>query len=198
MTRLVAMILVMLASASLAHAQGAPQVPAPAAAATGEGAVAAVPAIPAPQGQMQPMDGQPPQMQPPVAGAVPAVPTGATPAAAPDRQSMMREIQEQGREATMKANALRATDPAGANKIIQDYYEMRNEKMKQIKELDKAARVKAVEERAQKREQAKVKQAAAQAERAAVKRDARNARDKQQEVGGRGFPRDKSSGANTQ
>lgn len=196
MTRLVAMILVMLASTSLAHAQGAPQVSPPAAAATGEGAVAAVPAIPAPQGQMQPMDGQPPQMQPPVAGAVP---TGATPAAAaPDRQSMMREIQEQGREATMKANALRATDPAGANKIIQDYYEMRNEKMKQIKELDKAARVKAVEERAQKREQAKVKQAAAQAERAAVQRDARNARDKQQEVGGRGFPRDKSSGANTQ
>lgn len=193
MTRLIAMVVVMLTSTSLAYAKGTPQVPPPATAVTGEGVHAP------PQAQAPTAEGQPPAMQPPVAATVPVVPNGIAPApAAPDRQSMMRELQDQGREATIKANALRATDPVAANKIIQDYYQLRGEKMKEIKELDKATRAKAVEERVQKREQAKVKQSAAQAERAAVKRDARNARDKQQEVGGRGFPREKSSPGRTQ
>lgn len=162
MTRLVLVLALMMAGATAAHAQSgtAPQAtPQPA-----HAAVAGDAAVP-------PVKSMPPQMQgQPAAGATP--PTAAK-AAPPDPQSLMRDLQEQGREAVAKARELQATDPAAANKVMQDYYQMRNEKMR---EIQKMARTQAADERAKKREDARVKEAAAQAERAAVKRDARDDR----------------------
>ena len=110
--------------------------------------------------------------QPPVAssGSVEA-------AAAPDRQAMMRELQEQGREAVIKSRALQATDPVAAQKMMQDYYQMRQDKMKEMRETE---RTQAAEKRAQKRQQAQQKAADKKAAPAAVRRDEQNAAEKRE------------------
>ena len=183
MTRLVVMLMLMLVGTSVAHAQGSPQI-----SPTGQAPAGMVPALPqAPQvPQAQPqvpqVAGEPSAMEPQVMDA-PSNGTTEAAATAPDRQSLMRELQEQGREAATKARVLQATDPVAANKVMQDYYQLRSEKMR---EIQKTARTQAVEQRAQKREQVKVKEAAAQAERAAVRRDEKNGRDKQRQFD-RGF-----------
>lgn len=197
MTRIFAMTIIMLGCAFSAQAQDIPQQPSapPMQQAADPASGAPVAQMPAAQGQEPSVAGQPNAMQP--QPGVAGLPQGAVAgqAAPADRASMMRDLQEQGREAVNKSRALQATDPAAANKIMQDYYQLRADKMR---EMQKTARTQAAEERAKKREEAKVKAAAAQAERAAVKRDAKNARQKQQEVGGRGFPREKDSDRKTQ
>lgn len=185
MIRFIAVLICMVVGVTHAHAQ-APNMPVPGAGNVAQGippaggapvegaAPPAQPGAPQAAGQGGEMGGLPPSAEQAITET--GVPGTQAEAAAPDRQAMMRELQEQGREAAIKARQMQATDPAGARKVMQDYYQMRHDKMK---EIEKAARTRAAEQKAQKREQAKARETAVQAQRAAAtERESRTIRDK--------------------
>ncbi len=124
-----ALIAMVFAAVSVAHAQGTAPPSAPPATpqeARGGEAVAqdTTPAAPAPQ------YGVPPP------GAVPITPQQAI--QEQGRQHVMRGLQEEGRVAYEKARAMQATDPAGAQKVMLDYHQARQDKMKALREAERA------------------------------------------------------------
>ncbi len=133
MTRLAALLALMLSAATFAHAENSPP------AVPSDAAKAAPPPVAAKAGEVPVAAPAPDATKTPPAVA-------ATKEEPQTRQEMMRELQEQGREAALKARELQATDPAAARKVMQDYYDMRQQKMLEMRD---SARQQAAERRAE-------------------------------------------------